>query len=80
MVRTQRRDIADNSAVIQHFDAVATHAADNWLADGRTKICRRDTQERIHMLSERLKACSSHGFTIQNVDGTCSGRFVNADK
>ena len=80
MVRTQRRDIADHRAVMQYFDAVATHATDNRLADGRTKISRRDTQERIHMLSQRLNACSSHGFTIQNVDGTCSGRFVNAYK
>ena len=52
MVRTQRRDIADHRAVIQYFDAVATHTADNRLADGRTKICRRDTQERIDMLSQ----------------------------
>ena len=80
MVWTQRRDIADHRAVIQYFDAVAAHAADNRLADGRTKICRRDAKEHIQMLSQRLNACSSHGFTIQNVDGACSGRFVNADK
>ena len=56
MIGPQRRDIAYDRAVIQYFDAVATHAADNRLADSTTKIRRRDTQKCIDMLSQRLNA------------------------
>ena len=80
MVGPQRRDIAYDRAVIQHLDAVATHATDNRLADSATKVRRRDAKECINMLSQRLNACFGDCLTIQNMDRTCCRRFVNADK
>ena len=67
MIRSQTRYVPNNRAVIQHFNAGATQAANDGLSSCGAKVCCRNAHQRINVLPQRLNASCFKIFAAQHV-------------